>query len=635
MKRPFRISTRLVVGALAGVIVAGLSGLGFFDLFEDLSVDARLRLRKPQPVSDEVRLVGISDRDIETFGQWPMQRSIHGKMLEILRATGAKHTTFDVVFAEASADAQQDAELKTAIEKRHDVTLAYHFEQAEAGKATASEDRAHFIAKEDAGQYGLDVNATEFVRGIMPVPPFAKLPVGYGSVNVVPDADGVIRRVPLFFAHQGRLYPSLAMQTIIAALGLEPGAISVVPGKEVTLVNTPHGTLRIPIDEQGQYRINFLGNLDAFIPGLDYFDLYQAVETEDAAYREQVAAALSNRIALVGIASTGNTDMATTSIGRIPGVAVQATVVSNILAGNHLRFLPRWQQMLLIISAGTLLGLGMWPARVWIGIAVFIAVSVLWCWAAFQAANANLMLPLVPVLAAFGGSTLILLGLEAAMMKKDRSRVVSVLGRYIARPVLERLVDTDKSAPASTERRELTIFFSDIRGFTAWTERAEPDEVASRLNEYFAAMTPLIERHCGTLDKFIGDCVMVFFGAPAADEKHALHAVQMALDMQQEMTRLNESWRKRGYDPLHIGIGIHTGFVTVGNFGSSDFLDYTVIGRAVNLAARSESQAEGGKVLISARTHSLVRDEVKTEPHPDLVLKGIPDPQVVWEVLKS
>ena len=145
-------------------------------------------------------------------------------------------------------------------------------------------------------------------------------------------------------------------------------------------------------------------------------------------------------------------------------------------------------------------------------------------------------------------------------------------------------------------------------------------------------MTPIVDRHGGTLDKFIGDCIMVFFGAPAVDEKHALHAVQMALDMQQEMARLNENWRKRGYDPLHIGIGIHTGFVTVGSFGSAEFLDYTVIGRAVNLAARIESQAEGGKILISARTHSLVRDEVKTIAHPDLTLKGIPEPQVVWEV---
>ncbi len=633
MKGLLFLKTRAILGGFIGLVFAALTWSGALDSVEDLTVDYRLRLRKPQPVSDEVRLVGIGDRDVEAFGRWPIQRGIHGKMLEILRATGVKYTTFDVVFTEPSADVGQDTELKAAIEKQPDVTLAYHYEQAQPGKPAPEEEQAHFIAKEAAGQYGLDVNALTFVRGHTPVPPFAKLSAGYGAVNVVPDADGVIRRVPLFFAHQGKLYPSLALQTIIAALGLEQGAISVVPGKEVTLVNTPHGTLRIPIDEQGQYRINFLGDLDVFTPAFDYFDLYQAVESGDADYRQQVAAALKSRIALVGIASTGNTDMATTSIGRVPGVAVQATVVSNILTGSHLRFLPRWQQALQIVLAGVLLGLGMGSARTWLGIVVFLLMTAAWGVATVLAANANVILPVVPVFGTFGLATLAMLGLEAAAMKQDRSRVVSVLGRYIARPVLERLVDTEQSAPAATERRELTIFFSDIRGFTAWTERAEPDEVATRLNEYFAAMTPFIERHGGTLDKFIGDCIMVFFGAPAADDKHALHAVRMALDMQREMTRLNENWSKRGYDPLHIGIGIHTAYVTVGSFGSSAFLDYTVIGRGVNLAARIESQAEGGKILISARTHSLVAELVRTAPHPDLTLKGIPEPQVAWEVV--
>lgn len=623
------ILARTFIGCLIGLCVAVLVWSGVLDSMEDLSVDARLRLRQPQPVSDEVRLVGVGDRDVgSVLGRWPFPRAVHGNVLRILKAVGARHVTFDVLFTEPYEAPEQDAMLKTAVEEHGQVTLAYHFEQAELG-APVLDEKPHFLP--DGSRFGLQVKDWDLVKGHQPIPPFARLQAGYGAVNVVPDADGVIRRAPLFFAHEGRLYPSLAMQTVISFLGLREDQIRIAPGHEVTLVDTPRGTLHIPIDEHGQYRVNFLGDISIFTPAYQYLDLHLAVEVPEEG--ERAKAAFKDRAVLIGLASSGNTDIASTSIGRMPGVAVQATLVSDILTGNHLRFLPRWQQMLLVIAAGTLLGLGMWPARVWIGIAVFITISVLWCWAAFQAANANLMLPLVPVLAAFGGSTLLLLGLEAAMMKKDRSRVVSVLGRYIARPVLERLVDTDKSAPASTERRELTIFFSDIRGFTAWTERAEPDEVAARLNEYFAAMTPLIERHCGTLDKFIGDCVMVFFGAPAADEKHALHAVQMALDMQQEMTRLNESWRKRGYDPLHIGIGIHTGFVTVGNFGSSDFLDYTVIGRAVNLAARIESQAEGGKVLISARTHSLVRDEVKTQPHPDLVLKGIPDPQVVWEVV--
>jgi class 3 adenylate cyclase len=218
-------------------------------------------------------------------------------------------------------------------------------------------------------------------------------------------------------------------------------------------------------------------------------------------------------------------------------------------------------------------------------------------------------------------------------MKRDRSRLISTLSPYVSHPVLRRLVDTQEAPRASSERRELTIFFSDIRGFTAWTERVEPDEVAARLNEYFSAMTPVVEKHGGTLDKFIGDCVMVFFGAPEAVEDHAARAVRMAWEMQREVDRLNLLWLQRGYDVLQIGIGIHTAYVTVGNFGSASFLDYTVIGRGVNLAARIESFAPGGRVLISGRTQSLARGVANTRPFAELQLKGIQEPVPVFEVL--
>ena len=633
MKGLLLLKARVILSGFIGLAMAALTSSGMLDSVEELTIDYRLRLRKPQAVADEVRLVGIGDHDVGSqLGRWPFPRAVHGDVLNILHALGAKHTTFDVLFTEPSADADQDARLKAAVENQPNVTLAYHFEQAEpASSALKLEDRRHFI--KEASRHGLNVSDLHFVRGRLPVPPFMELPVSYGAVNAVPDADGAIRRVPLFFAHEGRLYPSLAMQTIIDAFDLHSDQISIVPGNEVTLVDTPCGTLHIPIDAQGQYRINFLGDLGVFTPAFEYLDLYQAVQQPELG--DQLKAAMKGRIVLVGLVSTGNTDVVSSSIGRIPGVAVQATVVSNIISGNHLRVLPRWQQALLIILLGSLLGLGMWPSRAWLGIGVFVLASACWCSLAVWAANVNVILPLVSVLVTFALSTLALLGVEAAAMKQDRTRVVSVLGRYIARPVLERLVDTAQAAPAATERRELTIFFSDIRGFTAWTERAEPDEVATRLNEYFAAMTPHIERHGGTLDKFIGDCIMVFFGAPASVVDHALRAVRMAQDMQHEMVRLNENWARRGDEPLYIGIGIHTGYVTVGSFGSAAFLDYTVIGRAVNLAARIESQAEGGKILISARTHSLVREHVQARPHPDLTLKGIPEPQVVWEVVSS
>ena len=632
MKGLLLYKTRAILGGLIGMVFAALAWSGALDTVEDLTVDYRLRLQQPRSVVDDVRLVGIGDRDVGSqLGRWPFPRAVHGDVLGILNAMGAKHITFDILFTEPSADPEQDARLKAAVKQQSNVTLAYHFEQVESSAHLPQlDERAHFI--KDGSRFGLHVNDLKLVRGRLPVAPFAHLPVSYGAVNAVPDADGVIRRVPLFFAHDGRLYPGLAMQTIIAALGLHEDQINIVPGHEVTLVDTPRGTLHIPIDAHGEYRINFLGDLSVFTPAFEYLDLYRAVDSSQmAAHLEK---AIKNRIVLVGLVSTGNTDVVSSSIGRMPGVAVQATVVSNILSGSHLYFPPHWLKALLIIFLGVVLGIGMLPVRPWFGIVVFVLGLVFWWGGAVMAAKEDVILPVVPVLCTFSVATLGLLGREAAALKQDRSRVVNVLGRYIARPLLKRLIDMDQQTASSTERRELTIFFSDIRGFTAWTERAEPDEVATRLNEYFAAMTPLIEQHGGTLDKFIGDCIMVFFGAPvpAKVEDQALCAVRMALDMQREMNVLAEKWSRRGYEPLHIGIGIHTGYVTVGSFGSSAFLDYTVIGRAVNLAARIESQTEGGKILISAQTYALVREHIQTKSHPDLVLKGIPEPQVVFEV---
>ncbi|OYW31100.1 MAG: hypothetical protein B7Z47_02120 [Chthoniobacter sp. 12-60-6] len=633
MKGLLLLKTRAILGGLIGVVFAALAWSGVLETVEDLTVDYRLRLRKPQGVSDDVRLVGIGDRDVgSALGRWPFPRAAHGDVLRILNYAKARHVAFDILFTEPSADARQDAQLKAVIEELPNVTLAYHFETAEPDKhAPAAEDRAHFLT--DASRFGLRVNELKLVRGRLPVAPFEKLPVGYGAVNFVPDADGSIRRVPLFFAHEGKLHPSLAMQTVIDALKLHDDQISIVPGKEITLVDTPRGTLHIPIDEHGQYRINFLGDLSAFTPAFEYLDLRLGVENEANAARLEKD--IKDRIVLVGLVSTGNTDMVSSSIGRVPGVAVQATVVSNILSGQHLRFLPRWLQALLVVIMGAPLALCMWPARAWLGIAVFALSVLAWCGGALLAANGNLILPVVPVLLTFSVATLGVLGLETTAMKKDRSRVVSVLGRYIARPVLERLVATEKPADTSTERRELTIFFSDIRGFTAWAERAEPGEVVTRLNEYFAAMTPLIERHGGTLDKLIGDCIMTFFGAPKEQPDHALRAVRMALDMQAAMQDLNREWERKGYAPWQTGMGIHTAFVTVGHFGSSTYMDYTIVGPGVNVTARIQRLTPPGKVWISAKTHALVMDHVRSAQCGNLDLKGTGGPIQLYEVSKA
>jgi class 3 adenylate cyclase len=207
------------------------------------------------------------------------------------------------------------------------------------------------------------------------------------------------------------------------------------------------------------------------------------------------------------------------------------------------------------------------------------------------------------------------------------------LRRYLAPNVVDAVMRNDETL-GQTSRKKLTIFFSDIRGFTSIAESLEPEEVISLLNEYLNSMTGLIHRHEGTLNKFLGDGLMGFFGDPIPMADHAQRAVRMAMEMQDEMKRLQERWFSSGSKPLAIGIGINTGFVTVGNIGSESFTDYTVIGTQVNLTSRIQSLAEAGEVVISHPTYAQVKDMVEVEPRGEVMVKGLHAPVLVYRVLR-
>jgi class 3 adenylate cyclase len=207
------------------------------------------------------------------------------------------------------------------------------------------------------------------------------------------------------------------------------------------------------------------------------------------------------------------------------------------------------------------------------------------------------------------------------------------LRRYLAPNVVDAVMRNDETL-GQTSRKKLTIFFSDIRGFTSIAESLEPEEVISLLNEYLNSMTSLIHRHEGTLNKFLGDGLMGFFGDPIPMADHAQRAVRMALEMQDEMTRLQDRWFSSGSHPLAIGIGINTGFVTVGNIGSESFTDYTVIGTQVNLTSRIQSLAGAGEVVISHPTYAQVKDMVEVEPRGEVTVKGLHAPVLVYRVLR-
>lgn len=218
--------------------------------------------------------------------------------------------------------------------------------------------------------------------------------------------------------------------------------------------------------------------------------------------------------------------------------------------------------------------------------------------------------------------------------RKKRRQVEGMFGRYVSHQVRDFLVQHPEAANPSGRKERLTIFFSDVRGFTSMSEKMEPQEVQQLLSEYFTAMTGILFRHGGTLDKFMGDAIMAFFGNPEPQPDHAKRAVLMALEMQEAIAAMNRKWAAEGRRTIGVGMGINTGDVTVGNLGSKDFLDYTVIGDAVNLACRLEQNAKAGEIIITQATYDEVKDVVEVEPMEPIRVKGKSEPIPVFRVLR-
>jgi adenylate cyclase len=220
---------------------------------------------------------------------------------------------------------------------------------------------------------------------------------------------------------------------------------------------------------------------------------------------------------------------------------------------------------------------------------------------------------------------------------REKRQIRRLFGRYVSHDVIEQLVANPALARLGGERREMTVLFSDIRGFTASSEQGEPEAVVAQLNEYFGEMVEVLFRHRGTLDKFVGDMVMALFGAPVDDPAHADHAVAAALDMSRALEALNRRWQAEGRRPLAIGIGINSGEMIAGNIGSAAIMSYTVIGDAVNLASRLESLNKdlGTRILISEATRERLQQRVPLRAVGEVTVKGRSQPVLVHEVLDA
>jgi len=615
MTQEQRTGLAIGVGVLLSVLALYL--LGAFEWLELRSYDLTVTSTPLPPLHTPILLVRIdeeSDVQLNVRAQ-DVSRSTYAEAVRRLARAGAAVIGLDVIFSRPR-DQEGDAALAQAIEEAGHVILARYIGEMEHKT---------------------------------PLPEFRKGALGEGLINVSLDRDGVLRRVPLvaldYREDGGEPAPVLAMSVEVARHYLDPA------GEHELDLEHPEelrvGPLRIPYPD-GQMRIHFYGPPATF-PRLPFWKVVRG-EFEPEEIRGKIVLIGAAAPSLHDYYQTPFTAKPLTMLGerasndargvRMDGFEIHANAIQTILDQSYIhRSQEQWGLVPgLMLAAGTagifLLVLSrkgpLVGAGIWLGLlAALGGVAYVLFW------RAHYWLDVVPLQVLVTGQFAAGLSYQRYLEARQRRQVQEMFGRYVSPRVVGRLVENPELANPSGRKAQLTMFFSDLRGFTSMSEQMEPQEVQRLLNEYFSEMTRILFNHGGTLDKFMGDAVMAFFGDPEPQPDHARRAVLMALEMQEAVMRLNQKWAAEGRPVIGVGMGINTGEVTVGNLGSKDYMDYTVIGDAVNLACRIEQNAKAGDVLITQATYEQVKTLIEAEPLEPIRVKGKREPIPVYRVLRA
>lgn len=609
---------------------------GAFEPWNLKATDLLFRLRdrlQPAPYDRVVAYVEVGDRTLEELGTPYLNRSHYAKVVRNLAAMGVARQVQDVVF-KGPADPADDRLLTGATHDAGNVIFGFVAgltpDAPPTGGAAGAPRPWRPAVEGDTGAFPV---AARPEKGFAPLAAEAK---GLGFIDLEPDRDGVFRRAALLVRAGDGFHPSLALLTAADYLGVAPEAVVVRPGDCIVLrgARRPGGAPRdiaIPIDAEGRTRVNFLGPWKS----MDHYAFARVHEAaRDPGEMEVWRARLEGRIVIVTDASTAAQDLGPTPLeASTPLSQVHANVLHSILAGCFVREASPWTmlpiELVLLALVGVLARRG---SRLFLagtaGLAALFLVG-----AALLFLRGGILLHLVRPLMMVAIGFAATLSYRYLLEERQKAALRGSFEAYFPPALVQRLLLEPERIAVGGERKELTVLFSDIREFTARTVSAEPKGVQRLLNEYFEAMVEVVFRHGGTVDKFIGDGLMVFFGDPEPQPDHALRGVRAAMDMQRRIRELNRVWGAGGLAPIEVRIGVNTGPMVVGNMGSSRRLSYTVIGAEVNLCRRLEASAPPGGILISQRTYEAVRDLVPTRPVEPVRAKGFPDPVVAHVVV--
>ncbi|NCU64344.1 adenylate/guanylate cyclase domain-containing protein [Acidovorax sp. 210-6] len=637
-RRGLRLLVAFLPMLLALLHASGAWRMPVLDRLDQIIYDIRLRATMPRTLDERVMIVDIDERSLEEVGHWPWGRDKLAQLTqELLERQQAAVLGFDVVFSEPDGSSglrhlqhlaqgalrdvpgygqalqklapELDFDQRFAeVLRGQSVVLGYYFTSDRDGGARGQLPQPVVTRQQLMGQA---LRATAWNGHGSNIPSLAQAAPVAGFFNAMSDVDGVVRSLPLLAQYQGQYYESLALAVFRTLLGLPEVRPSFAAGgtqewaavQGIELHQDGRSQL-IPTDDRLAVLVPYRG------PGGQRGGSFSYVSASDVLRGKLPAAQLRDKVVLVGSTAPGLQDLRATPVGgAYPGVEAHANLIARFLDGQG-PVQPDYAlgfDLAQIAIAGLLLGL-LLP---WMGAGLALALSVS-VFAALVGLNLWLFLShslvfplatvLVMVLLAFA------LNMSYGYFVESRTKrgLAHLFGTYVPPELVDEMVREPERYSMQAAMRELTVMFCDIRGFTTLSERMEPVQLQALLNTLFSRLTHVIRQQRGTIDKYMGDCVMAFWGAPVTAPDHAHLAVQAALDMVQAVHAVNTEHQAQGLPAIGVGVGLNTGPMCVGDMGSDVRRSYTVIGDAVNLGSRLEGlcKAYGVEIVASESTRA-------------------------------
>ncbi len=640
LKRNLRFGkSKLGQGLLAGVIGTLISLIfflpGFLDRWEAKTWDWRVNIMaKPSSATSKIRLIMLDQNSLdwakdENGLSWPWPREVYGTIIQFCKRAGAKSLAFDVLFTEPSKyGVSDDRALASEILSFKRFIGAVFLSQ----NAGSEKQWPPFASPPALKVQGLDTwfaqnGHKEFARASFPVPEISAAAGFLANVHLNPDSDTVYRRTALFEVFDGKIIPSIALASYLNAKPETPLKIS---SGRFTL-----GDRFIPIDDSGQALLNFRGPSGTH-------KTYSAASVMQSELRLQNNETPSvnpedfkDAYVLFGFSAPGLFDLRPTPVsGVYPGVEISATMLDNMLAEDFIRPVP--QALVVVITLIILLLAGMatsWASGIFRSVLVyvfFIGLPVVLCLIAYRL---GFWLPLV-VQETGIAVTLFSAGLIYYTTEgRQKQFIKNAFKQYLSHDVIEQIIANPDRLKLGGERKMLSIFFSDLEGFTGISEGLDPEALTHLLNVYLTAMTDIIHEEGGTVDKYEGDAIIAFWNAPLDQPDHAIRCVRATLRCQVKLAEMRPSLRESTGKDLKMRIGVNTGQAVVGNMGSGSRFDYTMIGDAVNLAARLEgiNKQFGTYMLISQSTMEQIAGAFPVREVSRVAVVGRKEPVVIYE----